>query len=355
MNLDDLGYERVRDRHQDGQDPEGFTIGRVAAEHRERYLVRTGSGEFEAEITGNIRFTAKNREDFPAVGDWVAMATYDPDQAIIHRILPRYSVIRRQAAGKTGEVQIIATNIDYGLIIQAADRDFNLNRMERYLTICNASGVRPVIVISKADLVEEDQLQRMTSSIGQRIPDIPVICISNTTRRGYEALGPYLKKGITCCMLGSSGIGKSTLLNNLSGQPIMETGTISAHTNKGRHVTSHRELVVLEEGGILIDNPGMREVGIADTGQGLDVTFDRIIQHAGDCRYADCTHTGEAGCSVIAAVESGEIGQAEYENYLRMEREKAFYNTTLEERRRKDKEFGKLMKNYKKDKRKNGY
>jgi ribosome biogenesis GTPase len=315
--------------------------------------VRTGSGEFEAEITGNIRFTAKNREDFPAVGDWVAMATYDSDQAIIHQILPRFSVIRRQAAGKTGDVQIIATNIDYGLVIQAADRDFNLNRLERYLTICNASGVLPVIVISKADLAEEEQLQRMVLSIEQRIPDIPVICISNRTRRGYEALGPYLKKGKTCCMLGSSGIGKSTLLNNLSGRAIMETGIISAHTNKGRHVTSHRELVVLEEGGILIDNPGMREVGIADTGQGLDVTFDRIVQYAGDCRYSDCTHTSESGCSVIAAVESGEISRAEYENYLRMEREKAFFNTTLEERRRKEKEFGKFMKNYKNDKRKN--
>jgi ribosome biogenesis GTPase len=281
------------------------------------------------------------------------MATYDSDQAIIHQILPRFSVIRRQAAGKTGDVQIIATNIDYGLVIQAADRDFNLNRLERYLTICNASGVLPVIVISKADLAEEEQLQRMVLSIEQRIPDIPVICISNRTRRGYEALGPYLKKGKTCCMLGSSGIGKSTLLNNLSGRAIMETGIISAHTNKGRHVTSHRELVVLEEGGILIDNPGMREVGIADTGQGLDVTFDRIVQYAGDCRYSDCTHTSESGCSVIAAVESGEISRAEYENYLRMEREKAFFNTTLEERRRKEKEFGKFMKNYKNDKRKN--
>jgi ribosome biogenesis GTPase len=353
MNLEELGYERVRELFRDGQDLDALTIGRVVAEHRERYLVRTGTGEFEAEITGNIRFTAKNREDFPAVGDWVAMATYDSDQAIIHQILPRFSVIRRQAAGKTGDVQIIATNIDYGLVIQAADRDFNLNRLERYLTICNASGVLPVIVISKADLAEEEQLQRMVLSIEQRIPDIPVICISNRTRRGYEALGPYLKKGKTCCMLGSSGIGKSTLLNNLSGRAIMETGIISAHTNKGRHVTSHRELVVLEEGGILIDNPGMREVGIADTGQGLDVTFDRIVQYAGDCRYSDCTHTSESGCSVIAAVESGEISRAEYENYLRMEREKAFFNTTLEERRRKEKEFGKFMKNYKNDKRKN--
>jgi len=353
MNMEDLGYERVREQYRDALDMDTFTLGRVVAEHRERYLVRTGTGEFEAEITGNIRFTAKNREDFPAVGDWVAMATYDSEQAIIHRILPRFSVIRRQAAGKTGDIQIIAANIDYGLVIQAADRDFNLNRLERYLTICHASGVIPVIVISKADLAGEEQLQRMTRTIEQRIPDVPVICISNRTRQGYDALGPYLKKGTTCCMLGSSGIGKSTLLNNLSGQSIMETGTISVHTNKGRHVTSHRELVVLEEGGILIDNPGMREVGIADTGQGLEVTFDRILKYAGDCRYSDCTHTSEAGCSVIAAVESGEISQAEYENYLRMEREKAFFNTTLEERRRKEKEFGKLMKNYKKDRRKN--
>ncbi len=355
MNLEDLGYERVRERYRDEQDLDPFTIGRVVAEHKERYLVRSGTGEYEAEITGNIRFTAKGREDYPAVGDWVAMATYDSDQAIIHRILPRFSVIRRQAAGTTGAVQIIATNIDYGLVIQAVDRDFNLNRLERYLTICHAYGVLPLIVLSKTDLVEKEQLHRLTESIEQRIQGIPIICISNRTRQGYEALRTYLKKGVTCCMLGSSGIGKSTLLNNLSGQSIMDTGTISEHTNKGRHVTSHRQLVVLETGGILIDNPGMREVGIADTTTGLDVTFDRIIRYAGDCRYSDCTHTSEAGCGVIAALERGEIGQAEYENYLRMEREKSYFNSTLEERRRKDKEFGKYMKNYKKDKRKNSY
>lgn len=156
-------------------------------------------------------------------------------------------------------------------------------------------------------------------------------------------------------MLGSSGVGKSTLLNNLSGKPLMRTDTISSSTNKGRHITSHRELIVLENGGILIDNPGMREVGIADSSGGLEITFGKIVNLSHNCKYKDCTHTNETGCSIIEAVEKGEIEKASYENYLRMEREKAHFESSAAERRKKDKEFGKLMKNYKKNIKKNRY
>ncbi len=156
-------------------------------------------------------------------------------------------------------------------------------------------------------------------------------------------------------MLGSSGVGKSTLLNNLSGKAIMRTDTISQSTNKGRHVTSHRELIILENGGILVDNPGMREVGIADSTSGLEITFDMIIRLSQNCKFKDCTHTNEIGCSVLEAVEKGEIDKASYENYLKIEREKAHFESTIAEKRRKDKEFGKIVKNYKKDMNKNKY
>ena len=191
--------------------------------------------------------------------------------------------------------------------------------------------------------------------LNQRIKNVPVIAISNETQDGYEELKKIIEKGKTYCMLGSSGVGKSTLLNNLSGKTIMRTDTISQSTNKGRHVTSHRELIVLENGGILVDNPGMREVGIADSTSGLEITFDMIISLSQNCKFKDCTHTNEIGCSVLEAVEKGEIDKASYENYLKMEREKAHFESTVVERRKKDKEFGKMIKNYKKDMKKNKY
>jgi len=349
MNLEELGYNKKNEKYLKDNNLSGFETGRVIAEHKERYIVKTVKGDFNAEITGNLRFTAKSREDFPAVGDWVAVTTYEPDLAIIHKILPRSSLIKRQAVGQFGEIQVIAANIDYAFLVQAVDRDFNINRLERYLTICNSSRVRPVIVLSKTDLIEENRLTEISGQIKARIKNVPVIAISNETQDGYGALKEIMEKGKTYCMLGSSGVGKSTLLNNLSGRTIMRTDSLSQSTNKGKHVTSHRELFILENGGILVDNPGMREVGITDTEGGLETTFDMIVTLSKLCKFKDCTHTTESGCNVIEAVEKGELNRNSYENYLRMEREKAFFESTVAERRRKEKIFGKILKNYKKD------
>jgi ribosome biogenesis GTPase len=348
MNLETLGYNSKLEKFRTENDLNSFEIGRIVEEHKERYKVRTITGEFEAEIVGNMRFTAKSREDFPAVGDWVALTTYESDFAIIHRILPRFSTIKRQAVGQFGEIQLIAANIDFAFIVQSVDRDFNINRLERYLTICNSSRVKPIIVLSKTDLLEELTISDILENIQNRIKDVPVIAISNETQDGYEAIKTAIEKGKTYCMLGSSGVGKSTLLNNLSGKSIMRTDTISQSTNRGKHVTSHRELIVLENGGILIDNPGMREVGIADSSGGLEVTFDKIINLSQNCKFKDCTHINETGCSVLEAVEKGDLDKASYENYLRMEREKAYFETTVAEKRKKEKIFGKIIKDYKK-------
>jgi len=349
MNLEELGYNKKNEKYLKDNNLSGFETGRVIAEHKERYIVKTVKGDFNAEITGNLRFTAKSREDFPAVGDWVAVTTYEPDLAIIHKILPRSSLIKRQAVGQFGEIQVIAANIDYAFLVQAVDRDFNINRLERYLTICNSSRVRPVIVLSKTDLIEENRLTEISGQIKARIKNVPVIAISNETQDGYGALKEIMEKGKTYCMLGSSGVGKSTLLNNLSGRTIMRTDSLSQSTNKGKHVTSHRELFILENGGILVDNPGMREVGIADSEGGLETTFDMIVSLSKLCRFKDCSHTTESGCNVIEAVEKGELNRNSYENYLRMERENEFFESTVAERRRKEKIFGKILKNYKKD------
>jgi ribosome biogenesis GTPase len=353
ITLEDLGYYEKLKAFVDKQKLEGFEIGRVVAEHKERYVVKTTNGEWDAEITGNMRFTAKSREDYPAVGDWVACIAYDSGSAIIHRILPRSSVIQRQAVGQSGEIQIIATNIDVAFLVQAVDRDFNINRLERYLTLCYSSKVKPVIVLTKVDLITDTRKNEIQQSIKDRIKNVLVFMVSNETQEGFREINHFIQKGKTYCMLGSSGVGKSTLLNNLSGASLMRTGNISESTSKGRHVTSHRELVILDNGAILIDNPGMREVGIADTSGGLEITFDMIAGLSKSCRFKDCTHTTEVGCQVLKAVETGEIDMASYENYLKMEKEKAHFESTLAEKRIKDKEFGKMMKNYKKDMNKN--
>jgi ribosome biogenesis GTPase / thiamine phosphate phosphatase len=356
MRLEDLGYTDKLEKFRIENNLNNFETGRVVEEHKERYTVRTDTGEFEAEIIGNMRFTAKNREDFPAVGDWVALKTYDSDFALIHKILPRFSTIKRQAIGKFGEIQVIAANIDCAFIVQAVDRDFSINRLERYLTICNSSKVKPVIVLSKTDLINEQKISELLGNIKTRIKNIPVIAISNETQDGYETIKGIIEKGKTYCMLGSSGVGKSTLLNNLSGKTIMRTDTISQSTNRGKHVTSHRELIVLESGGILIDNPGMREVGIADSTNGLEITFDTIVNLSENCKFKDCTHTIEVGCSVLEAVKKGEIDKTSYENYLKMEREKAHFETSIAEKRKKEKIFGKILKDYfKRDIKQKGY
>lgn len=353
MKLEDLGYNERLEKFRIENGLKSFEPGRVAAEHKERYIVKTASGEFEAEITGNLRFSAQSREDFPAVGDWVAITVYDADFAVIHQVLPRFSVIKRQAVGHFGDVQIIAANIDFAFLVQAVDRDFNVNRLERYLTICYASGVTPMIVLTKTDLIGETRLAEIIEAVKLRISDVPVVAVSNETHEGIEALKGVIEKGKTYCLLGSSGVGKSTLLNSLSGETLMTTSTVSESTGKGRHTTSHRELIVLENGGILIDNPGMREVGIADSSGGLETTFDKILSFGKNCKYNNCTHTTEAGCSVIEAVQKGEIEKAAYENYLKMEREKAHFETSVAEKRKKEKIFGKILKDYyKKDIRK---
>lgn len=348
MKLENFGYNDKVKLLVNENNHENFEIGRIVLEHKERYIVKTEKGDLEAEITGNMRFSAKSREDFPAVGDWVGITIYDSDFAIINKVMPRFSVITRQAVGQFGEVQIIATNIDYAFLVQAIDRDFNINRLERYLTICNASKVSPIIVLTKTDLIEKQSITGIVESIKLRIDDVPVIALSNQTQDGYESIYKIIEKGKTYCMLGSSGVGKSTLINNLSGRSLMKTDAISESTNKGRHTTTHRELIILENGGIFIDNPGMREAGITDSGNGLETTFDKIISYGANCRFKDCSHKKEAGCAVIEAVENGEIDRDSYINYMKMEKEKAFFELTVVEKRKRDKNFGKMVKSFKK-------
>jgi len=355
MTLEDLGYTIDLENYRKSESLDSFGVGRVISEHKEMYVVKTAENEYEAEIIGNLRFSASDRSDFPAVGDWVAISEYGEDKVLIHSIFPRQTIIARQAVGKHSEKQIIATNIDYAFIVQAVDRDYNINRLERYLSICYSGKVEPIIILNKIDLIKSSDLEKMTSSIQQRIKKVDLVPISNSSQEGIEKLRNSIEKGKTYCLLGSSGVGKSTLLNNLSGKEQMKTNTISESTNRGRHVTSHRELLVLESGGIIIDNPGIREVGIADAESGIENTFEKIIELSQNCKFADCSHIMEVGCSVLSAVESGELDKLSFENYLKIEREKNFFESSLEEKRKKDKDFGRMIKNHKKHRKSNKY
>lgn len=357
MTLEDLGYNTTLESHRQEQNLAAFEVGRVISEHKERYIVQTEENEFEGEIVGNLRFSAQSRADFPAVGDWVAISEYDENKALIHAVFPRSTVVERQAVGKFGEKQIIATNIDCAFIVQAVDRDFNINRIERYLALCNAAKVKPLIILNKIDLISDPQLEDILNSVKERIKQTPIVAVSNETLAGYDQLRPFILKGKTYCLLGSSGVGKSSLINNLSGKEKMKTDAISVSTQKGRHTTSHRELIILENGGILIDNPGMREVGIVDSTGGLETTFETITELAQDCKFKNCTHIHEKGCAVLEAVENGEVDEASYNNYLKMEREKTHFEMSVAEKRKRDRAFGKMIKqNIKyKDRKKNKY
>jgi len=355
MTLTDLGYNTEMESFIRENKLSEFTVGRVTQEHRERYIVSTGEDEYEAEITGNLRYTADSRADFPAVGDWVAMILSDSNSAIIYKVLPRKSILERQAVGKTGEKQIISSNIDVALIIQSIDNNFNINRLERYLAICYASGIEPVLIISKIDLYSDAEIRSVMNNLETREKRIKTILLSNISMKGMDEIMEFLQKGKTYCVVGSSGVGKSTLINNLLKKNILKTGAISESTNKGKHVTSHRELFVLENGGIIIDTPGMKELGMIENIDGVRTTFEEIFNLSLSCKFPDCTHTMEAGCAILEALNYGSIDKETLENFRRIVREQQRFQSTIAEKRKKDREFGKMAKSILKDKKKEKY
>lgn len=351
MTLEDLGFNDTAKKviSVKGQDPE---IARVIVEHKDRYMVQTAENIYQAEITGNLRYSVDSREDLPAVGDWVNISVFDDHSAIITAVLPRYSILNRQAVNKYGEKQIIATNVDVAFIMQAVGHDFNLNRLERYISMCNSSSIQPTILLSKTDLIASEELHALIQKIEQRVKKVPVYPISNETQFGYDQLKKIIQKGNTYCILGSSGVGKSSLTNNLLKNSKLRVSEISESTNKGKHTTSHRELVVLPDGGVLIDTPGMRELGMTGSSEAIDQTFNQISELARHCKFSDCTHTEEPDCAVLEALETGELDEATYENYHKLKREQAHFSRTVAERRAKDKEQGKLYKRIQEEKQK---
>lgn len=323
-------------------------VARIIADHKGIYYVKNSKGEFRARITGKQMFTALSREDYPAVGDWVVITVTDDDQATIGELLPRKSILRKTAVSRKStdkmKSQIIAANVDVAFVVESVDRDYSLNRLERYFALAKDGGVKSSIILNKVDLISKDDLDNKIAEIQERFQDCMVISTSTETLEGLDCLRDSLHLGKTYCFLGSSGVGKSSLINALVGEKAAKTGMIGRGTGRGKHVTTHREMYFVNSGGVVIDNPGMREVGLANSEAGIRATFGEIEDFVPQCKFPDCTHTHESGCAVRLAVESGQILEDRYDNYIRLKKEAEHYDMTDYEKRDKEKKFGKYVK-----------
>jgi len=302
---------------------EGYIPARVAVQHRERYILLTGEGEVAARVTGRFRHEVDGPGDFPVVGDWVA-ATVRPDEraADIHAVVPRRTVFARQAAGEATSRQVLAANLDVVLIVSGLDDDFNPRRLERYRLMTEAGGAEPIFVLNKMDLCRDlpAHLSATDAVAGGR----RVLVMSALMGEGVEEVRRVIPAGRTGALLGSSGVGKSTLINRLLGREQVATGAVRADDSRGRHVTTRRELHRIPDVGLLIDTPGLREVQLWSEGISAEQAFDEIAALAGECRFADCTHEHEPGCAVLAAVERGEISRERLESYYKLRKELAW-------------------------------
>jgi ribosome biogenesis GTPase len=279
------------------------------------------------------------------VGDWAFVQYYnDGTLAVIHDLFPRKSFLRRKSAGKIVDYQMIASNIDTAFIMQSCDFNFNLRRMERYLVMVNEGHVEPIILLSKSDLVSTEDLEKRISQIRQARIGARVIAFSNKTAIGLETVQRVLEKGKTYCLLGSSGVGKTTLLNHLLGREVFETNPVREKDSRGRHTTARRQLTVLDNGALLIDTPGMRELGMIAVGASIDDSFSDIHELSKDCRFNDCTHTMEVGCAILMAVQSRELSEERYQSYMKLMKESEFHQMSYIERRKKDRQFGRMIK-----------
>jgi ribosome biogenesis GTPase len=324
-------------------------LARVVAVDRDQLLVINETGEFRAKLAGRFLYMTEQPTDFPCVGDWVSIQYSGSDDfGIIHDVLPRKSFIRRKAAGDTIEYQMIASNIDLALIVQSCQFDFNVNRLERYLVMVRNGHVQPVILLTKTDLVSPETLQVLIENIRSAGITASVLTLSNVSGEGVDSVHEILQSGKTYCLLGSSGVGKSTLINRLIGDHRLETKVVSG-TGEGRHTTVRRELIILNNGAMLIDTPGMREFGIMGAEEGMSDSFADIYELASKCKYRDCSHLNEKGCAVLRAVEEGSLHRAYYQNFIKLRTESEFHEMSYLEKRNKDKAFGRYIKSAKKD------
>jgi ribosome biogenesis GTPase / thiamine phosphate phosphatase len=326
---------------------------RVVLEHTHIYRVVTDVGETLARVSGRLRHRAEERSDFPAVGDWVVLEPVADGDARIHAVLPRFSRFSRRAAGDVTEEQVVAANVDVVFLVGGLDRDFNPRRLERYLVVAWESGALPVILLNKADLV--DAPGEYADAVAAIAPGVDVHAVSARRPETLDVIRRYLGTGKTAALLGSSGVGKSTIINRLVGFDLLRTQDVRVADSRGRHTSTSRQMVLLESGGILIDTPGMRELQLWESGEALSDTFTDIAGLAEGCRFRDCRHLQEPGCAVRDAVEAGELTADRFESFQKLAAEREHQARqqdarALMEEKRKAKVMGKALRKHLKDK-----
>lgn len=319
-----------------------LTPARVILQEKDLYRIVTAHGEQPAVVSGKFRYEAQTVSEYPAVGDFVMVEhAGEEGNAVIQAILPRKSVFTRRAAGTSNREQVVAANIDTVFICMSLNNDFNVRRLERYLSVAWDSGASPVIILTKADLCDDlDQRLREVESVAL---GVEIAVTSSLSENGTDALKPYLKEGKTASFIGSSGVGKSTLINRLMGIDKLATNGLR-NDDKGRHTTTHRELVLLENGALVIDTPGMRELGMWGADSGIDTTFADIEALALGCKFKNCTHTSEPGCAIIAAIEDGSLSEERYRSYTKLSAENAYAEDSESYLAAKSKKFKEIAK-----------
>jgi len=333
MNLEEFGWNQFWRKSFDELGREGLAPARVAREDKEAYLVLSEDGELTARVSGSVRHNAQSRSEFPAVGDWVVIEPRPEEgEATIHAVLPRKSRFSRKAPGGRTEEQVLAANIDTVFLVSGLDENFNIRRIERYVTLAWDSGADPVIVVNKADIC--DDVEARVSEVKSAISGVPVHAISGTENTGLDVLLKYISTGRTVVFLGSSGVGKSTIINSLLGEERQKVNAISEAVGKGKHTTTHRELILFPDGAVVIDTPGMRELQMWCDDDGLKRSFDDIEELTHSCRFRDCRHAAEPGCAVRKALDEGVLEAKRYGSYLKLQKEVKFLARREDQRAR---------------------
>ena len=349
--LKNIGYSDWFSSRADEDKIAAHAIARVVSVHKDSFTITKGGEEVFAELSGNLLYSTDSASELPTTGDWVYADFYDDDtHAIIYGVFPRKTLLKRKAVGKLVDYQLIAANIDVAFIIQSLNDNFNLRRLERYLVMVNEAGIEPVILLSKCDLMPDDEISDIKKKVMAVAPNAEVMAFSNLNQASLDSIISALKSESTYCLLGSSGVGKTTLLNSIVGKDEFETKTVSKVQSKGRHTTTSRQLVRLESGAMIIDTPGMRELGSMSSDDGLDETFSEIAALSQRCKFANCSHSNEKGCAILAAIDADELSEERYQNYLKIKKESDFNQMSYSEKRQKDKDFGKMIKSTLKNK-----
>jgi ribosome biogenesis GTPase len=363
MDLKSLGFDIFFEKHFSKLENKNLQPARIINEQKQRYKVISKDGEFYAEISGKFQYNSKLKADYPAVGDWVSIEKQNEDSVIIHDLLPRKTFFQRNVAssnkrlsGGVTESQVLASNIDIVFIVVGLDNNFNVRRIERYLTQVWDSGARPIIILNKSDLC--DDLEDKVMQIEQITSQTPILTISATNDKSLEQVKEYLKFGESIVLLGSSGVGKSTIINTILGYDRQKTSEISDAIKKGTHTTTSRELIILETGGILIDTPGIKELQLWADEESLSNNFKDIERLISKCKFTNCQHDTEPGCAILKAIENDNLDIDRWKSYLDIKKEISNLKTRkikshVQEKKESDKKLSKMIREHKKLKNQN--